>query len=70
LDVVEAAEVSEEALASLGADAGDGQQLGVALPHGAALAMVADGQAMAVVSLARRMARRSVAAKCDDPSES
>jgi hypothetical protein len=70
LHVAEAAEVSEEALAGLGAGAGDRQQLGIAVAHGAALAMVADGQAMAVGSLARRMARRSVAAKCDDPSES
>jgi hypothetical protein len=47
LRVAEAAEVSEEAPAGLGADAGDGKQFGVAVPHGAALATAADGQAAA-----------------------
>jgi len=50
LDVAEAAEVSEESPAGLRTDAGDGQQLGVAVAHGAALAMVADGEAVALVA--------------------
>ena len=50
LDLAEAAEVSEEPLAGLRAYAGDGQQLGVAVAHGAALAMVADCEAVALVA--------------------
>ncbi len=50
LDVAEAAEVGEQALAGLRADAGDIEQLRVAVAHGAALAMVADGEAVALVA--------------------
>ena len=50
LDVAQAAEVSEEAASGLGADARDGQQFGVAVAHGAALAMIADGEAVALVA--------------------
>ena len=50
LDVALAAEVSEEALAGLRADAGDFEQRGVAVAHGAALAVIADGEAMAFVA--------------------
>ena len=50
LDVAEAAEVGEEALAGLRAYAGDVEELGVAVAHGAALAMIADGEAMALVA--------------------
>ena len=50
LHIAQAAEVREKALAGLRADAGNLQQLGVSIPHGAALAMVADGEAMALVA--------------------
>ena len=50
LDVAQAAEVGEQALAGLRADAGDVEQLGVAVAHGAALAMIADGEAVALVA--------------------
>ena len=50
LDVAEAAKVGEEALAGLRADAGDVQELRIAVAHGAALAMIADGEAMAFVA--------------------
>jgi hypothetical protein len=50
LDVAEGAEVGEEALAGLGADAGNVEQFGVAVTHGAALAMVADGEAVTLVA--------------------
>jgi hypothetical protein len=50
LHVAEAAEVGEETLAGLAAYAGDVEEFGVAVPHGAALAVVADGEAMALVA--------------------
>ena len=50
LDVAEGAEVGEEALAGLRADAGNVVQLGVAVAHGPALAVIADGEAMALVA--------------------
>ena len=50
LYVSKAAEVSEEALAGLGAYAGDVEELRVAVAHGAALAMVADGESMTLVA--------------------
>ena len=50
LDVAQAAEVGEQTLAGLGAYAGDGEQFGVAVAHGAALAMVTDGEAVALVA--------------------
>jgi hypothetical protein len=50
LDVAERAEVGEEALACLWADAGNVVELGVAVTHGAALAMIADSEAMALVA--------------------
>jgi hypothetical protein len=50
LHIAEAAEVGEQALACLRADAGDVQELRVAVAHLAALAMIADGEAMALVS--------------------
>ena len=50
LHVTQAAEVGEQALAGLRAYAGDVQQLGIAVAHGAALAMIADGEAMALVA--------------------
>lgn len=50
LYVAEAAEVGEEALAGLGAYAGNVEQLGGAVAHGAALAVVADGEAVALVA--------------------
>jgi hypothetical protein len=50
LDVAEAAEVGEQALASLGAYAGDVEEFGVAVAHGAALAVVTDGEAVALVA--------------------
>ena len=49
LDVAQGAEVGEEALAGLRADAGDIVELGVAVAHGAALAVVADGEAMTLI---------------------
>ena len=50
LDVAQAAKVREQALAGLRAHAGDFEQLGVAVAHGAALAVVADGEAVAFVA--------------------
>ncbi len=50
LHVAQAAEVGEQPLASLRADAGNVQQFRVAVAHGAALAVVADGEAMALVA--------------------
>jgi hypothetical protein len=50
LDVAEAAEVGEKPLAGLRAYAGDIEKLGVAVAHGAALAMIADGEAVALVA--------------------
>jgi len=50
LHIAQAAEVSEQALAGLRANTGDIEQLGTAVAHGAALAMVADGEAMARVA--------------------
>ncbi len=50
LDVAQAAEVRKQALAGLRADAGNLQQLRVAVAHGAALAMVAHSEAMALVA--------------------
>ena len=50
LHVAEAAEVREQALAGLRADAGDVQQLAVAVAHGAALAMVAYGETVALIA--------------------
>ena len=50
LDVAEGAEVGEEALAGLRADAGNVVQLGVAVAHGPALAVIADGEAMALIA--------------------
>ena len=50
LHIAQAAEVGEQALAGLRADAGNIQQLGIAVAHGPALAMVADGEAMALVA--------------------
>src|SRR5271157_6396349 len=50
LHLAQAAEVGEQTLASLRADAGNVQQLGVAVAHGAALAMVADGKTVALVA--------------------
>ena len=50
LDVAQAAEVGKEPLASLRADAGNVQEFRVAVAHGAAVAVVADGEAMALVA--------------------
>ena len=49
-DAAHAAEVFDEAGAGLRADAGDGEQFGVAVAHLAALAMVGDGEAMGLVA--------------------
>jgi hypothetical protein len=49
LDVAEAAEVGEQALTSLCADTWDIQQLRIAVAHSSALAMVADGEAVALI---------------------
>ena len=50
LDAADAAEVFEQALAGAGAYAGDGEQFAVAVAHLAALAMVGDGEAVALVA--------------------
>jgi len=50
LHVSETAEMREQALACLAADSGNVEQFGIAVAHGAALAMVADGKAMAFVT--------------------
>ena len=50
LHLAQAAEVSEKALAGLRADTGNGKNLGLAVAHGAALAMIADGEAVALVA--------------------
>jgi hypothetical protein len=50
LDVAEASEVGEQALAGLTADAGDVEEFGVAIAHGSALTVIADGEAMAFVA--------------------
>ena len=50
LHVAEAAEMREETLAGLAAYAGDVEEFGIAVAHGAALAVVADGEAMAFVA--------------------
>lgn len=50
LDVAQAAEVGEQALAGLRAYAGNVQQLGVAIPHGPALPVIADGETMALIA--------------------
>jgi hypothetical protein len=50
LNVAEAAEVGQQALAGLRTYAGDFQQLGVAVAHGATLAVVADSEAVALVA--------------------
>ena len=50
LHVAQAAEVGQQPLSRLRADAGNVQQFRVAVPHGAALAMIADGEAVALVA--------------------
>lgn len=50
LHVAEAAEVGEQTLAGLRAYAWNIQQFGIAVAHGAALAMIADGEAVALVA--------------------
>jgi len=50
LHVAQAAEVGEQALAGLRADAGNVQKFGISISHRAALAVVADGEAMALVA--------------------
>ena len=50
LYVAQTAEVGEEALARQLADSLDVEQFGVAIAHGAALAMITDGKPMALVA--------------------
>jgi hypothetical protein len=50
LNVAEAAEVGQEALAGLGAYAGDVEQFGGAIADGAALTVIADGETVALVA--------------------
>ena len=49
-DAAHAAEVFEQPLPGARTDAGDGVELGVAVAHLAALAMVGDGEAVALVA--------------------
>ena len=42
--------MGEQALAGLGTYAGDGEEFGVAVAHGPALAVIADGEAVALVA--------------------
>ena len=58
--------MGEKALAGLAADAGDVEEFGVAVSHRAALAMVADGEAVAFVAdHLDEMKDRGVAVKDD-----
>jgi len=50
LDVSQAAEVGEKALSCLRAYAGDVEEFAVSIPHGAALAVITDGEAVALVA--------------------
>ena len=50
LDIAQTPKVREKALAGLRAYAGNVQQFGVAVAHGAALAMIADREAMTFVA--------------------
>lgn len=50
LHIAQAAEVGKQALAGLRADAGNAQKLRVAVAHGATLAVITDGEAMAFVA--------------------
>ena len=50
LDIAQASEVGKEALSCERANAGDVEELGVAVTHGAALAMVADSEPVAFVA--------------------
>jgi hypothetical protein len=50
LHVAKASEVREQALAGLRANTGDVQKLGIAVAHGAALAVIADGEAVTLIA--------------------
>src|SRR5580692_846244 len=50
LHFAQAAKVNQEALAGLRADAGNVEKLGVSIPHSAALPVIANGEAMALVA--------------------
>jgi len=50
LYVAQAAEVGQQALAGLLADAGDVEKLRVTVAHGAALTVIADGEAVALIA--------------------
>ena len=50
LHVAQTAEVVEQTLRGCGADSGDVEQFRIAVAHGAALAVVADGEAVALVA--------------------
>jgi hypothetical protein len=65
-NAAQAAEVLEEALAGTGADAGDGEELGIAVAHFAAFAMVSDGEAVALVANALDQMQDGGAAIEDD----
>jgi hypothetical protein len=48
--IAKAAEVGEQALSRLRANAGNIQQLGIAIAHSSALAMIANGKAVAFIA--------------------